>query len=93
MKNERWSAGFYSTLNGTEHLFESEVNSFANNTFFQDDIILFELHNGLVSAHKANPALGLEKSIRTVEERYREALKESAKFHAVEHTYLAEFSK
>jgi len=51
VKNERWSAQYFMTLNGKEHFFESEINNFSDKLFFQDGVNLFELYNGLVKAH------------------------------------------
>ena len=34
VKNERWSATYYTLMSGHEHFFESEVNAFTNKLFF-----------------------------------------------------------
>ena len=34
VKNERWSVSLFSTLTGSEHFFEKEVNDFSNRLFF-----------------------------------------------------------
>ena len=51
VKNERWSASLFTTHGGCEHLFESELNEFADQLFFKEHMSLFELYNGLKSAH------------------------------------------
>jgi hypothetical protein len=34
VKNRRWSATTFTTMGGTEHFFEREVNQFSNKLFF-----------------------------------------------------------
>lgn len=69
VKNDRWSLN-WKTLTGSEHYYQSTVNSFANELFFEDGLNLYEMYNALVAADKAAPQLGLSDSVNHVQERY-----------------------
>lgn len=74
IKNERWSTSLYTTLNGTEHFFESELSEFADQLFFKDQINLFEVYNGLKKAHSLNKELHLDEAIKHLEAHYGDQL-------------------
>ena len=93
VKNERWSAQYFMTLNGKEHFFESEINNFSDKLFFQDGVNLFELYNGLVKAHAQNKELGLEDSIRQIEDKYKEVLRSNEQFKNIEKSFLDEHAR
>ena len=65
---------------GTEHLFEGEVNAFSNKLFYKDQLNVFELYNGLLRAHAQNKELGLEQSIKHIESKHAEELKENEQY-------------
>lgn len=74
VKNERWSAQLFTTHNGGEHFFESELSEFADQLFFRDHLALFEVYNGLQSAHAQNKSLGLDEAIKHLENTYGDAV-------------------
>lgn len=72
---------------------QSELSPFANSLFFGDHINLFELYNGLVKAHSQNKELGLDETIRGLESRYGEILKNNNTFREIERTAHDELLK
>lgn len=74
VKNERWTASQFTTTTGCEHFFESELNDFANQLFFQEHMNLFEVYNGLRRAHGLNKELGLEEAIKHLETQYGDTI-------------------
>ena len=87
IKNERWSGTLFSTLSGSEHFFESELNEFADQLFFKDQLNLYELYNGLLKAHSLNKSLGLDVAIKHLEQVYADSvLRKNDLFREIEST-------
>jgi len=57
-------------LTGTEHFFQGENNSFANELFFEEGLTVYEMYNALIAADKAAPELGLGESVKHIKSNY-----------------------
>ena len=87
MKNERWSAAQFVTVSGCEHIFESELSEFADQLFFREQMNLFEVYNGLRTAHALNKSLGLEEAIKHLETKHGDALRRNDLYLQIEATH------
>lgn len=57
-------------MTGTEHFFQGENNSFANELFFEEGLTVYEMYNALVEADKAAPELGLGETVKLIQSNY-----------------------
>jgi hypothetical protein len=74
VKNERFSATLFRTQSGSEHIFQSELTEFVDQLFFRDHMNLFEAYNGFKLAHAANPQLGLDEAVKSLEQRFGDVI-------------------
>jgi len=51
-------------MTGYEHYYQSSVNDFTSELFFEDRINFYEMYNALIAADKAAPELGLSESLK-----------------------------
>ena len=68
-------------MTGYEHYYQSSVNDFTSELFFEDRINFYEMYNALIAADKAAPQLGLSESLKLLQQNYSDQV-------AYNNTYL-----
>ena len=77
-------------MTGTEHFFQGENNSFANELFFEEGLTVYEMYNALVEADKAAPQLGLGESIKHIQSHYPAQISNNVSYLAIQETNTVE---